>query len=116
MRIRDCLSPGGTAEWAPVKMIWICLTTLIAARSPLAAADPDAVHDGTLLFQAEEPLVADAPGEPANAASKTEWDEKAGTIRLRSPRASAQCMRTRKKQFLMNLLTASESNCLFAAG
>ena len=49
--------------------------------------DPVIVHDGAPLpaarqAAAEEPLLPDAPGDPANAAAKVEWNEKSGALRL----------------------------------
>lgn len=57
----------------------VCLITLVgaaltAAAMPLAAAE---------TRQGEETLLPDAPGEPPNAAAKVEWDDRAGTLRLR---------------------------------
>ena len=67
-------------EWKRVS--GICWTTLIAGGS-LLAADPGILRDGAPPAAAEEPLVADAPGEPPNAAAQVEWDERVGTLRLR---------------------------------
>ena len=41
------------------------------------------VHDGAPLpLLPEEPVAADEPGDPANAAAKVEWDEQTGALRL----------------------------------
>jgi hypothetical protein len=57
------------------RFVAICLGVFIAAHCGLAVE--------TLLSELDEPLLADAPGEPANAAAKVEWDEKGGTLRMR---------------------------------
>ena len=82
--------------------------------------DPVIVHNGAPLPAArppvaQEPLLPDAPGEPANAAAKVEWNEQTGALRLtydgkllfegQAKGAALSNVTTRKKQAITQTLT-----------